>query len=106
MELLRYRSPDGEEPITAWLARLRDKTVQARLRLRLRLLQAGDWGDAKPVGGGVVELRVHVGPGYRLYCARWGPDVVLLLCGGDKSTQAQDIRTARAHWRHWKESQT
>lgn len=106
MQLHRYQRSNGDEPVTLWLAQLRDKAVQARVRLRLRMLQAGDWGDAKAVGAGVIELRLHTGPGYRLYCARWGPDLVLLLCGGDKSTQGQDIAKARAYWRDWKESQT
>jgi len=68
MELFRYQGEDGEEPFTAWLQSVRDKVAQARIRIRLRQVEAGNMGDCEPVGEGVVELRVHVGAGYRVYC--------------------------------------
>jgi putative addiction module killer protein len=106
IELLRYRRDDGHEPFTEWLNTLRDKVAQARIRVRLRQVQAGNFGDCEPVGEGVIELRVHTGAGYRVYCGRHGKAVVLLLCGGNKSSQESDIKRARALWLEWKRGQT
>ena len=94
LELLRYQREDGGEPFSAWLNTLRDKSSQARIRVRLRQLEMGNFGDSQPVGAGVIELRIH-GAGYRVYCGRHGKAVVLLLCGGDKGSQAGDIRSPR-----------
>ncbi len=105
IELLRYQRNDGREPFSEWLNGLRDKLAQARIRIRLRQVQSGNFGDCEPVGEGVIELRVHVGAGYRVYCARHGKTVVLLLCGGDKSSQAADIGRAKALWTDWKRRQ-
>jgi putative addiction module killer protein len=80
---------------SAWLDNLRDERAKARIVDRLVRLAAGHYGDAAPVGEGVTELRIHHGPGYRVYTARQGRAVVVLLCGGDKDTQQRDI--ARAH---------
>ena len=77
---------------------LRDKAAEARIRLRLRRVEAGNLGDCEPVGDGVMELRIHVGAGYRVYIGRHGKTLVVLLCGGDKSSQAADIRRARDFW--------
>ncbi len=66
IELFRYQRDDGREPFTDWLSALRDKVAQARIRIRLRQVQAGNFGDCEPVGEGVIELRVHVGAGYRV----------------------------------------
>ncbi len=101
-ELLRYQRSDLQEPLTEWLNTLSNKAAQARIRVRLRNLQAGNWGDCSPVGSGVVELRIHIGPGYRVYCARYGKSVVILLCGGDKSSQGSDIKMAQGFWAEWK----
>lgn len=100
-ELLRYQTEEGEEPFTEWLLSLGDKRSQARIRVRIRRLEAGLFGDCSPVGEGVLELREHGGPGFRIYLARSGPVVVTLLCGGTKRTQADDIRVARAYWADW-----
>lgn len=105
MNLLRYQREDGREPFTEWLGGLRDKSAQARIRVRLRHVEAGNLGDCEPVGEGVIELRVHVGAGYRIYCGRHGAMVVLLLCGGDKDDQAADIKRAKALWSEWKRRQ-
>lgn len=105
MELLRYQREDGRVPFTEWLLALRDKIAQARIRVRLRQVQAGNFGDCEPVGEGVAELRVHVGAGYRVYFGRHGKTVVLLLCGGDKSSQAADTKRAKALWSEWKRRQ-
>lgn len=84
---------------------MRDKLAQARIRVRLRHLQAGNFGDCESVGEGVIELRVHIGAGYRVYCGRHGKAVVILLCGGDKSSQAADIKRAKELWSEWKRRQ-
>jgi putative addiction module killer protein len=79
-----------------WLSRLRDARAKARIVARLDALRLGLLGDVKSVGGGVAEMRIDVGAGYRLYFARRSTTVVILLCGGDKSTQDKDIRRAQA----------
>jgi putative addiction module killer protein len=78
-----------------WLDRLRDLRAQVRIAARLRLAEAGNLGDWKPVGGEVSEMRVDVGPGYRLYFTRKGSILIVMLAGGDKSTQARDIKRAQ-----------
>lgn len=104
LELLRYEGEDGTIPIEQWLLSLRDLKAQARVRVRLMQLRFGNFGDCVSVGEGVIELRIHLGPGYRVYCGRYGQAVVVLLNGGDKHTQAADIRRAKAYWTHWKRS--
>lgn len=77
-----------------WFKKLRDKQARARIRARVRRLEVGHLGDARPVGGGVMEMRVNYGPGYRVYYCRRGQSVVVLLAGGDKGSQARDIKRA------------
>ncbi len=96
--LEEYVRPDGTSPFREWLHGLRDVRARAKIRVRLNRVRLGNFGDAKPVGAGVAELRVPYGAGYRVYFARAGGMVVLLLCGGDKSTQSRDIRTAKDYW--------
>jgi putative addiction module killer protein len=84
------------EAFASWLADLRDERARARVAVRIRRLSLGNFGDAKPVGGGVGELRIDYGPGYRLYFVRQGEAVIVLLCGGDKRTQTADIEAAKA----------
>lgn len=79
----------------AWLSGLCDGQAKARILTRLRRLAAGNAGDAKSVGGGVHELRIDYGPGYRVYFVQRGSVVIVLLCGGDKRTQSRDIARAR-----------
>jgi len=79
-----------------WLDGLRDRDARARIQIRLDRLALGNPGDVKPVGGGVSELRIAYGPGYRVYFVRRGNMLVILLCGGDKSSQSRDIATARS----------
>jgi len=105
IELIRYQDSSGAEPLTDWLSLLRDKLARVQIHKRLYLLELGNFGDCAPVGQGVIELRVHVGAGYRIYCARHGQTVVLLLCGGDKRSQAQDIKLAQKLWDRWKKGQ-
>jgi putative addiction module killer protein len=78
-----------------WLSELRDRNARARIVIRIRRMETGNSGDARPVGEGVSEARITYGPGYRLYFIQQGREVVILLCGGDKSTQVQDIASAK-----------
>lgn len=84
------------EVFDEWLRRLRDAKGKARILARLNSAAHGNFGDCRPVGDGVSEMRVHFGPGYRVYFIRRGAAVYLLLCGGDKSTQDRDIEQAKA----------
>ena len=79
-----------------WFSKLRDKAAMVRIDIRIRRLSLGNSGDVKPVGEGVSELRVNFGPGYRIYFMRRGDEFVVLLAGGDKSTQEQDISAAKS----------
>ena len=83
--------PDFSE----WLDGLRDRAGRGRIAKRIERLAQGNFGDVAPVGEGVSELRLHFGPGYRVYFVRRGEELVILLCGGDKSTQARDIENAK-----------
>jgi putative addiction module killer protein len=77
-----------------WLRRLRDAGARARVNARIARLAAGNPGDVRAVGGGVSELRINYGPGYRVYFVTRGNELIVLLAGGDKSTQSSDVRTA------------
>jgi putative addiction module killer protein len=78
-----------------WLDSLRDRAAVARINVRIRRLSLGNLGDVRPVGAGVSELRIDYGPEYRVYFVHRGPETVVLLCGGDKSTQDRDIGRAK-----------
>jgi len=93
------RSSDFDE----WLTKLADAKAKARILARLRSATFGNFGDCEPVGEGVFEMRVHVGPGYRLYLVRTGSVIYVLLTGGDKSSQKRDITRAKAIARGLKE---
>ncbi|MDD5298780.1 MAG: type II toxin-antitoxin system RelE/ParE family toxin [Rhodocyclaceae bacterium] len=82
------------ELFAKWLDDLRDMLARARIQARIERLAAGNPGDVEPVGEGVSELRIHYGPGYRVYFKRRGQELIILLASGDKSTQGQDIKTA------------
>ena len=77
-----------------WFAKLRDREGKARINARLRRIEQGNFGDFKSLGNGVLELRFDFGPGYRVYLAQRGTEVIVLLAGGDKSTQQKDINIA------------
>jgi putative addiction module killer protein len=97
-ELVFYMTEDDECPFELWLESLRDRQARARIKGRLDRVKTGNLGDYKPVGAGVMEFRINYGQGYRLYFAQVGATLVLLLCGGDKSTQNQDIIRAKHYW--------
>lgn len=77
-----------------WLRSLRDPKAQAKIIVRIQRLGLGNAGDVKPVGSGVSEMRIDYGPGYRIYYTKKGKTIVILLCGGDKTTQPADIKRA------------
>ena len=83
------------EEFKSWSAGLRDLRARARIEARIRRAEMGNLGDVEPVGAGVSEMRIDYGPGYRLYCTRRGLELIVLLCGGDKRTQAADIKRAK-----------
>ena len=84
------------EEFLGWLHRLKDDNAVARIVARIRRMELGNPGDARSVGKGVMEMRIAYGPGYRVYYAYRGTAIVILLCGGDKRTQRQDIKRAQA----------
>jgi len=86
-----------------WFAALKDQNAKARIDVRIRRISLGNFGDVEPVGNGVSEIRIDYGPGYRVYFIKMGNIVVILLCGGDKSTQAKDIQKAHDLARSLKE---
>ncbi len=104
-EIVHYQGTNGKYPFREWMTGLRDKLAKAQVGKRLSQIGSGNLGDAKSVGDGVIELRIHTGPGYRLYCGRYGLVWIVLLCGGDKSTQQQDIARAKQYWADWKRRQ-
>jgi len=77
-----------------WMCGLKDKRAVAAIAVRIRRAEDGNFGDSKPVGEGVAEMRIHVGAGYRVYFKKIGMEIVVLLAGGDKSSQERDIQTA------------
>lgn len=91
------------ETFRKWRLRLRDERARAMIASRLDRLAFGNAGDVRPVGAGISELRIDYGPGYRIYFLKRGSALVILLCGGDKSTQAGDIKTAKRLAAEWRE---
>jgi len=102
IELRYYQRTNGEQPFTEWLQGLRDQEARARVLSRLARVAVGNLGDVEPVGEGVMELRIDWGPGYRVYFARLGQVIVLLLLGGDKRTQQKDIKRAKSYFEDYK----
>jgi putative addiction module killer protein len=94
MDVRRYLAKSGRDLFGEWLAGLKDVRTRARILARVDRLQADNFGDCKSLGGGLFELRIDWGPGYRIYYALVGKSVVLLLCGGDKRKQTADIERA------------
>ena len=91
------------EQFAQWLDSLRDIRAKARVLVRIERLAQGNPGDVRPVGEGVSEMRIHYGPGYRVYHKQSGKRLIILLAGGDKRTQAKDIKTALYLARHLEE---
>ena len=104
-ELEIYGDPNDREPFTEWLKSLRDQRTRKRIQNRIARIESGNLGDHKSVGDGVFELRLQFGPGYRIYFGEVDNTIILLLCGGDKSSQDRDIERAKVYWQEYKESQ-
>ena len=100
-EIQNYLTIDGRSPFEEWLDSLRDIRAISQIDNRLRRVKLGNLGDYRSVGEGVFELRIDCGPGYRIYFGQLEKTIVLLLCGGDKGTQAQDIRKAKEYWKDY-----
>jgi putative addiction module killer protein len=94
-----YLEDDGGAPFIEWMSNLRDRNAHARISARLNRVKLGNFGVVKALGDGVSELKIDYGPGYRIYYAMKGKTVVLLLIGGGKSTQTQDVKDAKANWK-------
>jgi putative addiction module killer protein len=102
MEVLRYVTESGVELIREWLDDLHDAKAVTRIVMRFDRLADGSFGDCKPLRGGVWELRIDCGPGYRVYYAIVGRTCVLLLCGGDKRKQSRDVERAIGYLKDYK----
>ncbi len=101
-ELQIYVTEDGRAPFSEWLASLCDIKARAKIRVRLDRVSLGNLGDCHGVGDGVQELRIDYGPGFRVYFGQVGAAIVLLLCGGNKSTQTKDIEQATRYWSEYR----
>ncbi len=97
-EVIIYETADHVRPLDVWRTQLRDLAARARIEKRVNRLLQGNPGDYKSVGNAVYEMRIDFGPGYRLYFAFAERQIVLLLCGGSKATQAADIKDAQLYW--------
>lgn len=93
-----YETEKGQQPFKIWLDSIRDKVTKARINARIVRIESGNFGDAKSVGDGVMELRLAFGSGYRVYFGIDGLQLVILLSGGDKSSQDKDILEAKSYW--------
>ena len=101
-EIENYVTPEGRIPFDEWFDSLRDRKAKVKIDGRLTRVREGNLGDCRFVGEGVYELKIDYGPGYRVYFGQVGSTVVLLLCGGDKSTQEGDIRQAIEYWKNYR----
>jgi putative addiction module killer protein len=101
-ELVFYADENGNEPFQLWFDDLRDAKNRRRILSRLVRVQQGNYGDVEPIGEGLSELRFFFGAGYRVYFGEDAGNIVVILCGGDKSSQSQDIENAKAYWQEYK----
>ncbi|MDO8526780.1 MAG: type II toxin-antitoxin system RelE/ParE family toxin [Deltaproteobacteria bacterium] len=97
-EIFPYCTRNGKIPFKVWYEALRDIRVRSKIGIRIERMENGNFGDCSYVGDGVFEMRINFGPGYRVYFGRDGEKIIILLCGGDKSTQQKDIKRAKAYW--------
>jgi putative addiction module killer protein len=97
-----YRTLDGRIPYEEWLEDLRDVIGRAKIKVRVDRATLGNFGDHRSLRGGIVELKINYGPGYRLYMGLQGNEIIVLLCGGNKSTQDKDIAVAHLYWEDYK----
>jgi putative addiction module killer protein len=98
-----YEQADGKRPYENWLNNLKDKMARARIRARIDKVATGNFGDCKSIDKGIFELRLNFGPGFRIYYAFKNETIVILLIGGDKSSQSKDIEKAKVYWNDFQE---
>jgi putative addiction module killer protein len=103
-QLVFYADENGTEPFQLWLDDLRDDRNRRRILSRLTRVQQGNYGDVEPIGEGLSELRFFFGSGYRVYFGEEADNIVVILCGGDKDSQSQDIENAKAYWQEYKDN--
>lgn len=103
-DIVIYSDAKGSSPFSVWLEGLKDIKVRQRILARLRRLEQGNFGDCQPIGNGLSELRLFFGAGYRVYFGEEADHIVIILCGGDKSTQKKDITLAKAYWKEHKDN--
>ncbi|OGR85079.1 MAG: addiction module killer protein [Elusimicrobia bacterium RIFCSPLOWO2_01_FULL_54_10] len=100
-----YHTPDGRVPFQEWFEGLKDEKGKGIINARLARVRVGNLGDCKPVGEGVLELRISFGPGYRVYLGQDGQTIIIILCGGDKKSQKKDIQKAQMDWADYRRRQ-
>lgn len=101
-ELVEFETGNGKSPFSEWLNAFRGIRARALIRKRLNRLRMGNFGDTQNLGGGIHELRIFYGPGYRVYFGLDGKKIVVLLCGGDKKSQNRDIKKAEEYWKEYR----
>ncbi|SLM32133.1 conserved hypothetical protein [Desulfamplus magnetovallimortis] len=102
-KIVHYITSDGKSIFQGWFRTLRDRRAKINITKRLTQAKKGSFGDTKSIGDGVHEMRINYGPGYRVYYANDLETIIVLLCGGDKSTQDEDIKTAKKYWAEYKQ---
>ena len=102
-EIKIYKTATGKCPFQQWLHDLDDLRAKAAISLRLERIGLGNFGNCKALGDGINELKIDIGPGYRIYFSTIGRQVILLLCAGDKRSQKKDMATAKAYFQDFKE---
>jgi putative addiction module killer protein len=93
---------NGSDPFEKWLTGIKDIKARAKINVKIDRLSMGNSGSSKPLGGGISELKIDYGPGYRVYYGQSGKFLILLLCGGNKDTQQKDIEIAKEYWINFK----
>ncbi len=102
-QIILYDLHNGKEPFDIWLSSIKDKTTRAKIKTAILRLSGGNYGDFKKLAGGVLELRLHFRSGYRIYFSELDKIIILLLCGGNKSSQSKDIEKAIIYLNDYKE---
>ena len=101
MDIRKYQDDNGNIPFDTWFEKVRNLRAKARILIRLKRVEEGNFGDNKSLGDGVSEMRVPEGQGYRVYFGQSENKIVILLCGGNKSSQQKDIALAKKYWRNY-----
>lgn len=104
-DILIYVHDNGKSPFETWFRKIGDPNTRALIKKRLNRIRLGNFGDFKFISHGVFEIRLNFGPGYRIYFGRKGNKLIVLLCGGDKSSQYNDIQNAKKYWNNFLEQE-